>query len=909
MIGSTVMSIIAQIDRVSQIHHKPSSRHTSSASKASTAGTALLGNVPPLVLDNVGEVGDVALPRSWRLGYLSCVPFVLETLVETPELKKRLLVMDAVGVGGAAMPKGLGDRLVEDGIRLVSRFGSSECGFLLSSARNYDKDRDWDVLRVPNTTGLQFKSLESGDGKCGLVVLETWPLVSMASHAGRPFNTHDVFIPHKTIPGAWTYTGRSDTQITLKTGKKFDPVPIEDALRQCDMIEDAIVVGDNRPFAAAFFIPSSKYGSIGEEDRRFDIWERVKWVNRTNPSHAKIGERCWNVLDQGQIGRVRRNPKGGVVRSAISSDFEEELAQMYGTTDESGEKEGIENTTTYSSEDVSARIKSIVRDFFDPTLVVEDDFDFFDAGVDSAMSIQMRRRVCNLLSEAKQKKVPLNVIYECGTVDLLVKFICQLLYDPVNDQQRRNAIILQDEKRKKHQEMLSMVEKYVSTQPHLLEEAKSQLSRGRTETSHDSQSISVLLTGVTGFLGVHVLNLLIQDPSVTRIFLCVRGSRLVPYEEQQERAKIRIDSATAFHKFGVGKCRDDAVEKIVYVPFFVNEPNLGVPTEVYTMMVDWTTHVVHAAWEVNFNLPLKTFASQIEGTINLFNLLLLSSQRNNNCTLSLLFCSSLASVANMSWSLATKPLSADPSDAAALGYGQSKWVAESVLRTLSERHPSISTSILRIGQLSGSSVTGIWNSKEAWPLMIDASLNVVGKEDCVSYGARRTSSASTPTSIIILPDLASTPEPPISWLPVDAAVRQILEHIRKADGEVGASVVQIANDGNEGQVTWSQAQSWILAWAEERGLRSTVVGPEYWLRELEVSSFEHHAKALVSLWRKSWLRGNDEKEVAGSNIERKYSNASSSREIKTEDGKVSGEGGLSQEYLRRILDWILQCRE
>jgi nucleoside-diphosphate-sugar epimerase/acyl-CoA synthetase (AMP-forming)/AMP-acid ligase II len=911
LIGSTILPIITQIDRLSQIHIEPTSWCKSPISKASTAGTLGVENAPPLSFENTGEVGDIAQVRLWRLGYFSCVPYVLENLVETPELKTRLLGMDAVGVGGAAMPKDLGDRLVNDGIRLVSRFGSSECGFLLSSAREYDKDKGWNVLRVPNTTGLEFKSLEGGDGKCELVVLENWPMVSIASHAGRPFNTHDVFIPNETTSGAWTYAGRSDTRITLKTGKKFDPVPIEDALRLCAMIEDAIVIGDDRPFAAAFIIPSSKYDSAEEEDRNFDIRERIKWVNRTNPSHAKIGEQCWIVLNHCQIGRVRRNPKGGVVRSVISSDFEEELEQIYGITNGPSEKEGTESTTIRSSEDVAMRIKSIVQDFFDRTLKVEDDFDFFDAGVDSAMSIQMRRRICNMLPDAKQKKVPLNVIYECGTVDLLIKFICELTFDPVNDQQRRTSIILEDGKRRKHQEMISMVERYVSRQPHLLDEAKSKLPRGFTQKSHDNQGIHILLTGATGFLGIHILNLLIHDPSVTRIFVCVRGSRLVPYEEQQQRAKTRIDSARALHQLRVKKCKEDDIEKIVYVPFFINEPDLGVPTGLYTMMVDSMTHVVHAAWEVNFNLPLKLFASQIEGTVNLFNLLLLSSQRNTNRPPSLLFCSSVASVANMSWSLATKPFSADPNDAAALGYGQSKWVVESVLRTLSERHPVISTSILRLGQLSGSTITGIWNRKEAWPLMIDASLNVIGKEDHLGNYTRRTSStsgASTPTSNIVFPDLASTPEPPLDWLPVDGAARQIFKYIKKADGEVGSGVVQVANDGTQDRVTWSQAQSWILTWAKGRGLLSTVVSPERWLKELEASSVEHHAKALVSLWRKNWLRENAGKERAGDDVGRKDSKASSSPEINNEDGKLKGEGGLDREYVWRILDWALQCK-
>jgi nucleoside-diphosphate-sugar epimerase/acyl-CoA synthetase (AMP-forming)/AMP-acid ligase II len=912
IIGSTVLSIITQIDKLSEIHIERSSRRSSAVS------TDAIECVQPLTLDDVSEVEDLALARAWRLGYLSCVPFVLENLVETPELKRRLLVMDAVGVGGAAMPKVLGDRLVIDGVRLVSRFGSSECGFLLSSYRKYDEDNRWDVLRVPSATGLQFKNLEGGDGKCELIVLEAWPMVSTAVHAARPFNTHDVFIPHETIHGAWTYAGRSDTQITLKTGKKFDPVPIEDALRQCNLVEDVIVVGDDRPFPAAIFIPSLKYHSSGEEQRRFDIWKRVKWVNGRNPSHAKIGEWCWIVLNEGQGARVRRNPKGGVVRSAIEKDFEKELKQIYGTTNQSDGKGEMDKPIVQLAEDVAARIKLIVQDLFDHTVHLEEDFDFFDAGVDSAMSIQIRRKICDLLPEEKQKEVPLNVIYECGTVHLLVQFVKELFNDPVKDDPRRKSVIEMDEKLKKHQEMLSMVEQYVSAQPQLLDKSKSHLLHRPMKTSHEHQGTAVLLTGATGFLGAHILNLLIHDSSVTRIFVCIRGSHLVPYEKQQERAKARISSTMASHKFALEKCREDAVEKIMYVPFFLNEPDLGVPAEVYTTLVEETTHVIHAAWEVNFNLPLKTFASQVEGTVNLFNLLILSNQCRKSCnqlprrTPSMFFCSSVASVANMQWTSSAKPLSADPSDAADLGYGQSKWTAESVLRNLAQRNAKISVSILRVGQLSGSTTTGIWNSKEAWPLMFDASLNIVGKEDRVSRGSRRSSGASTSPLLIVLPDMASTAEPPLDWLPVDIAAREIFGYM-KMDGEAGVRVLQVSNDGSASP-TWTEAQAWILAWAKQRGLRSTVVSPECWLRGIEASSVEHQAKALVPLWRKNWLssasgQGKYQDQGGSKEVARKDSKSSELGEVVQGDGKVEEGVEISEEYLRGILDWIVQSSE
>jgi acyl-CoA synthetase (AMP-forming)/AMP-acid ligase II len=112
-----------------------------------------------------------ALPR---IAYFSSVPYVLQMMSESQKGLAYLRGMDMVGVGGAALAKEIGDRLVDKGVQLVSRFGSAECGFLMSSFRDFDKDRAWCYLRVPKGVDtLAFDARESG--LCELVVKNGWP--------------------------------------------------------------------------------------------------------------------------------------------------------------------------------------------------------------------------------------------------------------------------------------------------------------------------------------------------------------------------------------------------------------------------------------------------------------------------------------------------------------------------------------------------------------------------------------------------------------------------------------------------------------------------------------------------------------------------------------------------------------
>ena len=68
-------------------------------------------------------------------------------VVQEPSALDRLRTMERVGIGGAAMMQDLGDKLVKDGVSLISRFGSSESGFLLSSERDFPSDQEWSILR------------------------------------------------------------------------------------------------------------------------------------------------------------------------------------------------------------------------------------------------------------------------------------------------------------------------------------------------------------------------------------------------------------------------------------------------------------------------------------------------------------------------------------------------------------------------------------------------------------------------------------------------------------------------------------------------------------------------------------------------------------------------------------------
>ncbi|KAF2431503.1 acetyl-CoA synthetase-like protein [Tothia fuscella] len=838
----------------------------------------IIGPTVSSIIDRIDDISSnrPGLPIT-RLGYVSCVPYVLQALCEMSELKERLLKLDAVGVGGAAMPQDLGDKLVADGVRLVSRFGSSECGFLLSSQRDYDNDKLWNVHRCLNQHGLQFAPLPHD--RYELIVDGNWPLVSTAVHAQRPLNTHDVFIKDTEVPNGWRYIGRSDSQLTLSTGKKLDPVPIEEALRKSELIEDVVIVGDDRPFVAAVIFVSSKAQQLQGQELQKEIWNGIMRVNESMPSHAKLGQRSICTLDSKELSRVRRNVKGGVIRDIFVSDFEKELQGIYGSS-----ADDVGSTTDMNSlDDITTFVSSIVHESFGLDRNIEVDDDLFDRGIDSILSLQIRNRICKAVPLKFRSTIPLNLVYECSTIRAVVQYISELLE---NDKQ---GVSPEDAGHAKLKEMKDMVDNYVHFQSETLGQVLEKNSEQGAERA--TNSLSVVLTGSTGFLGVHILKRLLQDDRVTAIFLFVRGSRLVLFEEQQERARTRVHAALTYHSI-LSTLPDSWEAKVEYIPFLLQDPYLGLQPNLYNDLVSKTTHVIHAAWEVNFNLPLKKFASQIEGTINLYNLALLASKKQRRQPTSFLFCSSVASVANREHNSEDGPTpptsSTDPRHAANLGYGQSKWVTENVLDKLSRLHSAnVSVSVLRIGQLSGDTQNGIWNMREAWPLMLEASFNVVNSDQ--EKGDERH------TKGLVLPDLASTSLSPLDWLPVDHAAEQVWQtmNTESTPANSGLQVLNILNSGTD-SVTWHQAQEWILAWASTHDIRITVLAPSEWLDKLEKVPTDHRAKSLVSLWRENWVTKSSETKTT----------ANGRNKTGVENKDIGEKYVINRDYLWRILDWV-----
>ena len=128
--------------------------------------------------------------------------------------------------------------------------------------------------------------------------------------------------------------------------------------------------------------------------------------------------------------------------------------------------------------------------------------------------------------------------------------------------------------------------------------------------------------------------------------------------------------------------------------------------------------------------------------------------------------------------------------------------------------------VLRIGQLTGDTETGVWNRSEAWPLML-----------------------STAKELGCLPRLDER----LSWLPVNIAARAVVEislgAVARSDNT--CTVYHLVN--NERSTSWTDLLIWINN-LTRNGI--SIVEPNMWLSKLE--SADHPARSLLGLWKNSF---------------------------------------------------------
>ncbi|KAE8377409.1 acetyl-CoA synthetase-like protein [Aspergillus bertholletiae] len=607
------------------------------------------------------------------------VPYALKLLAETEEGIAALVQFKAVMFGGSACPDSLGNLLVENNVNLISHYGSTETGQLMTSFRPRE-DKGWDYLRPSEAVKKYLRFEERYPGIFELVCLDGWPSKVTSNRPDGSYATKDLFVKHPTLE-AYKYYARLDDTIVLVNGEKVNPLDMEGRVRQLNTISEAIVFGAGKACIGLAVVRASGTASMSDQELVESIWPAVEKAHEAMPAYGQLSKSMVRVLPEDIP--YPRTDKGTIIRQRFYKEFSNLIEEAYEAEDV------MSGSLVLSETELKVLLKDQLRDILASRKEddLTEDADFFTLGMDSLQATQLRSILMKTISTNGQK-LGLNVAFEHPTIRSLARYLDSLSSGATADVQS-----VEDQ-------MAELISKYSDFQHHV-------------PMPNGLDGRYIVITGATGSLGAHVVRKLSINPEVQKIYCLVRASS--PIEAygrvlQSMRGRRVFDGLT-----------DTAKQKIVALPSNLAQPTLGLDTMTYNTLTSEITDIIHCAWSVNFNMHLSSFEKDNIGGLKHLLDLCIKAQRPAPASFN--FCSSVSSVVGTAEDDIPEALPKKLSYAQNMGYAQSKLVGEHICMNAAQQ-AGVCARVLRIGQVIGDQDHGVWNATEAIPLMLQTATTI-----------------------------------------------------------------------------------------------------------------------------------------------------------------------------------------
>ena len=732
----------------------------------STTATVVLGPVdrPP-----TGHLASEIM-KYYELRALFCPPTIFEQLVLEPEGLEQAKRLDFLIYAGGPLSTTTGN-LLSQVTDVCQFYGSTETG---GAQALVPLREDWPSLEWHPVYGADMQPCE--DGTYELVLHKGSQYESIRSLSCNfpdveEWRTRDLFRPHPNKPNLWQFHGRTDDIIVLSNGEKFNPSPSESIITGHPLLSGALIVGLAR-FQPALIVELREEVGLESAAVVEAIWPTVQQANSQAPGHARV---IRSMIAVAETKRFERAAKGTVVRKLTAEKFGPEIEALYAEKNP-GDRDSVPVLTSISDRSaIETFVRASVQLSF-PMPELKEDEDLYIRGLDSLKTVEiagiLKAGILKAgIEESNVSRLSAQTVYTNPTIQKLAKAIHESLGP--QDMSREESDGLGELRITK---MATLVQKYTDNLPQV-SPRKNQLLEG--------SKLNVVLTGSTGSLGTHLLLSLLDDLAIEKIY-CL--NRSVNGRERQEESFTNL-----------GLKRD--LSKVEFIKSDYGENQLGLSDAQYSRLTSTVDIIVHNAWKVNFNHSLESFQPvHIQGVRNFIDWSIHSSRHPH-----LIFLSSTSTVGNWRRVHQDGPVSEAPAPnhhvAQAMGYGESKHVAECILDVAKERS-GVPVSVLRVGQIAGPVATtgGIWNQDEWFPSLV-----------------------KTSQSLGYLPSHI----PDADWIPVDILAATVLDIVHFAATTGNARTYNIVNPRS---TAWTS----LLDTVRERlDPPVQIVELKEWIRKLE----------------------------------------------------------------------------
>ncbi|KAF7358663.1 Non-canonical non-ribosomal peptide synthetase FUB8 [Mycena sanguinolenta] len=609
--------------------------------------------------------------RMTKCRTLTTVPALLASWFTSPEAVAYLATLHTVIWSGGPLPQRIGDGLVNAGVNLVSGYGTTETGAFSVVKLPEEDAKEWAWFQVSDLVKVRWVPQGDETFECQILASETYaPAVENLPDV-RGYATSDLCVNHPQKKHLWRIVGRVDDAIVHTSGEKTIPAPMEDIVLSSPFIAGAVMFGSERPQAGILIetIPSLQI-DVNDlrqvAELRNKIWPIIGEANAIAPAFSRIFKEM--ILFSSLDKPLPRAAKGLVLRKAALALYAEEINSIFQTVEE--------QTIPIDSIKPPSAWEAAILELW-----------LLDQGFDSLAATVYRLRIIRTLRSLEEpafvraaNSIGQNLVYSFPTIAEMSTYLEHLVAGTGT-----GAVNIRTQ-------MEGLVTKYTAG-----------LESAPIVASNVEEPAIVLLTGSTGGLGSHMLELLLKDQRVKTIYAFNRPSTAGIHAERH------LDM---FKERGLNPSLLDS-SKLVLVEGQTSEPNLGLDAALYEEIQKSVTLIIHNAWTVDFNMVLVSFEPQIQGTRHLIDLARSSPNRPR-----FVFASSIAAAQGWDFNKGPCPEELLPDGTFALGaYGQSKYVAELILAK-----SGLDVTCLRIGQVCGALPTGAWNISQWVPILVKTSI-------------------------------------------------------------------------------------------------------------------------------------------------------------------------------------------
>ncbi|KAI0327462.1 NAD(P)-binding protein, partial [Cubamyces sp. BRFM 1775] len=504
------------------------------------------------------------------------------------------------------------------------------------------------------------------------------------------YATSDIVVRHPTDETLWKIFGHIDEQIILSNGENTNPIPLEAIINDDPHVKASLIFGHGRFQNGVLIEPAREHvidpNSIEDLERfRNMIWPSVQRANDYAPQHSKIFKEM--ILIASPSKPFQHNVKGLLRRKFIISDYESEIDALYHAVENSATSD-VEPPTSWDDRSTLVFVREIVQNTLGR--FIPDDADIFRSGGDSLQATRIRNIIRRSLRSTGHHEeasgLPPDVVFDSPTILALSKAVLAIAS---GDQPEAPNIPRTPD------DLWTYVEKYAADLPARPE--------GLSDHSRPGKDI-VLITGTTGGFGCDVLEHLLRDDQVERVYALNRKDSDAMTRQREQFCARGLDE----------KLLDSP--KYQLVEGTLHEDGFGIRADLLDEIRRLVTHVMHNGERrpPMVNMSLASFEADLQGTRNLVKLALESPYKTPP---SVIFVSSVGVFSNFEGAppALEAPLD-DPVSAFGTGYSEAKWIAERVLQRVTQT-TALHTVTVRLGQVCGDRV-GHWNEREWFPALV-----------------------------------------------------------------------------------------------------------------------------------------------------------------------------------------------